>query len=208
MRRYLNWINYKVRQKLSFIKKYRPIPPAPQHLHLGCGGRRADGYCNVDITPQDSVDVVDDVSKLSRFPDGYARSIYACHVLEHFSHKQVPEILDRWFRVLMPGGEIRISVPDIDRIVRIYTKNWTHFQTDGNSPWIGLLYGGQLDEYDFHKTGFNFCWMNLLLRNAGFVDIREYPHEPHFIAGLKDASLAHEPFDDFLSLNVCARKPQ
>ena len=109
MRRYLNWINYKVRQKLSFIKKYRPIPPAPQHLHLGCGGRRADGYCNVDITPQDSVDVVDDVSKLSRFPDGYARSIYACHVLEHFSHKQVPEILDRWYRVLMPGGEIRVS---------------------------------------------------------------------------------------------------
>jgi len=208
MRRYLNWINYKIRQKLSFFKKYKPIPAAPQRLHLGCGGRRADGYCNVDITPQDSVDVVDDVSKLSRFPNAYARSIYACHVLEHFSHREVPEILDHWFRVLMPGGEIRISVPDIDRIVRIYTKNWAHFQTDGNSPWIGLLYGGQLDEYDFHKTGFNFCWMKHLLSNAGFVDIREYPHEPHFIAGFRDASLAHEPFDDFLSLNVCARKPQ
>ena len=43
------------------------------------------------------------------------------------------------------GGEIRISVPDIDRIVRIYTRNWEHFQTEGNSPWIGLIYGGQVE---------------------------------------------------------------
>ena len=109
--------------------------------------------------------------------------------------------------MLKPHGELRISVPDIDRIVKIYHENWQHFQTPGNSPWIGLLSGGQGDPYDFHKKGFNYCWMRHLLEGVGFVDIAEYPHAPHFIPGVVDASLAKEPFGEFLSLNVVARKP-
>lgn len=184
------------------------ITEFPRDLHLGCGGRRAPGHCNVDITPQDSVDICDNVMTLERFPDDYASSIYACHVLEHFSHAEAVEVLKTWFRVLAPGGVIRISVPDIDRIVQTYMKNWKHFQTDGHSPWIGLLYGGQTDQYDFHKTGWNYCWMRHIMRGIGFVEIEEYPHEPHFIGGdFWDNSLVHAPFDDFLSLNVIARKP-
>lgn len=109
--------------------------------------------------------------------------------------------------MLAPGGELRVSVPDIDRIARIYVQNSQHFQTPGHSPWIGLLYGGQGDPYDFHKTGFNFCWMRHLLEGIGYTQIEEYPHEPHFVAGVVDASLAKEPFGKFLSLNVVARKP-
>lgn len=212
----------------ALVQRFKPAPPPPppppppplhssltskieafpRDLHLGCGGRRAPGFCNVDITPQDTVDICDNVVTLERFPDNYASSIYACHVLEHFSHAQAPEVLKTWFRVLQPGGTIRISVPDIDRIVKIYVKNWDHFQKDSHSPWIGLLYGGQTDEYDFHKTGWNFCWMAHIMRDIGFVDMQEYPHEPHFVgADFWDNSLAHEPFGEFLSLNMLARKP-
>jgi hypothetical protein len=45
--------------------------------------------------------------------------------------------------VLIPGGELRISVPDLDAITKIYQKNIAHFQTPGNQPWIALFYGGQ-----------------------------------------------------------------
>ena len=191
-----------------------PEPPKaiqnfPRDLHLGCGGRRAPNMCNVDITPQESVDIVDNVMTLEQFPDDWASLIYACHVLEHFSHTDAVKVLKTWFRVLAPGAKIRISVPDIDRIVKIYQKNWQHFQTDGHSPWIGLLYGGQTDPYDFHKTGWNFCWMAHVMGSIGFVDMREYPHEPHFIGGdFWDNSLALEPFGEFLSLNMMARKPE
>lgn len=176
-------------------------------LHLGCGEGRIEGWCNVDIDCLPTVDVVDDIKELKKFDNNYAEMIYACHVLEHLSHQQVIPTLKRWFDVLKPGGELRISVPDIDRIVKIYIKNWDHFQTPGHSPWIGLIYGGQEDQYDFHKTGFNFCWLSKMLQEVGFEKIEEYPHEPHFISGYKDASLAHEPFNDFLSLNVRAIKP-
>jgi predicted SAM-dependent methyltransferase len=196
-----------IRKSIRRVSRRGRIADHPRHLHLGCGERRAPGFCNVDITQNRSVDVVDNVATLRRFPDNYAESIYASHVLEHFSHDEAPQVLATWYRVLKPGGTIRISVPDIDRIVKIYVKNWNHFQTNGNSPWIGLIYGGQTDAYDFHKTGWNFCWMSHVMRKVGYVDIAEYPHEPHFIPGFWDNSLAREPFEDFLSLNVIARKP-
>lgn len=143
---------------------------------------------------------------LQRFQEGSATLIYACHLLEHFSHSEIPGILRRWLEVLEPGGEVRISVPDIDRIVRIYANNWQHFQMPENSPWIGLIYGGQTTPYDYHKTGFNFVWMRHLREAAGLVDVQEYPHEPHWL-GVRDASLAREPFGEYVSLNVLARKP-
>lgn len=181
-------------------------PEGATKLHLGCGNIRLKGFCNVDILPTIAVDVVSDISKLTNFKNNSIELIYACHVLEHFSHNDAERVLKRWFEVLKPGGQLRISVPDIDRIVKIYSKNWQHFQTPGNTPWIGLLYGGQGDEYDFHKTGFNFCWMKYLLEGIGFVDVYEYPHEPHFVKDAIDASLAKEPFGEFLSLNVIATK--
>lgn len=200
-------LNRAVHRAKSAVKTQN-IHDFPRKLHLGCGPRRADGYCNVDITPRDTVDITDDVSKLTLFPDNHATAIYACHVLEHFSHEECKQVLRNWFRVLAPGGEVRISVPDIDRIVKIYMKNWEHFQTEPHAPWIGLIYGGQTDQYDFHKTGFNFCWMRYLLKEIGFTDIAEYPHAPHFLGeDFYDASLAYEPFGEYLSLNVTARKP-
>jgi predicted SAM-dependent methyltransferase len=188
-------------------RRARPTAATPRKLHLGCGDIRIDGYCNVDISFLPTVDIIDDVIRLRKFEKSFADQIYACHVLEHLSHDEVPRALARWFEVLRPGGELRISVPDIDRIVKVYHKNWQHFQTRGNTPWIGLLYGGQTDPYDYHKTGFNFCWMHYLLEAAGFDEISEYPHQPHFIPGVRDASLASEPFGEFISLNIKARKP-
>lgn len=144
-------------------------PADAKKLHLGCGKIRLAGFCNVDILTAEAVDVVSDISKLDNFSNNSIELIYACHVLEHFSHDEAVKVLRRWFDVLEPGGELRISVPDIDRIVKIYCDNWSHFQTPGNSPWIGLLYGGQGDPYDFHKTGFNFCWMRFLLEDIGYT---------------------------------------
>lgn len=179
----------------------------PLKLHLGCGHIALAGFCNVDALTTGAQDVVDDIRTLARFPESCAQEIYACHVLEHFAHDEIVPILTRWFQVLEPGGHLRISVPDIDRIVRIYDKNFAHFQKPGHTPWIGLLYGGQTTPYDFHKTGFNACWLRYLLEQVGFVDCAEYPHEPHFVPGTVDASLAFEPFGEFLSLNMIARRP-
>ena len=175
-------------------------------LHLGCGNVHIPSWCNVDVLKTGATDLVVDIKTLPSIPDNCADIIYSCHVLEHFPHDEISRILTRWNEVLKPGGEIRISVPDLDAITRIYQKNIDHFNIPGNQPWIALFYGGQKDQFDFHKTGFNYCWLKLLLESSGFIEIEKYPHTPHFIPGLLDNSLAMEPFGEYISLNIKARK--
>ena len=101
---------------------------------------------------------------------------------------------------------LRISVPDLDRITAIYQANLAHFHTPGNLPWTGLIYGGQENRFDYHKNGFNLTSLRHQLEGLGFTGVQEYPHTPHFIPGFEDASLASEPFGEFISLNVRAIK--
>jgi len=176
-----------------------------RQLHLGCGNIHIPGWCNVDVIKTGATDLVLDIRALPGIPGDVVERIYSCHVLEHFSHDEIAEILANWFQVLKPGGEIRLSVPDLDAITRIYQSNLDHFNVPGNQPWIALIYGGQKDQYDYHKTGFNFCWLKYLLEAAGFTDVQRYPNEPHFIPGVIDNSIAM-PFGEFLSLNITARK--
>ena len=103
-------VHERLNRVLFRLRPAREVGSLPRKLHLGCGSLRADGFCNVDITGQLSVDVVD-VSRLDKFPENHAELIYACHVLEHFSHAEIPRIFRCWLAVLAPGGEVRISVP-------------------------------------------------------------------------------------------------
>ena len=187
------------------ISRAREKGIALSKLHLGCGHVHIPGWTNCDVLKTGATDLVIDICGLPGIESDSVDAIYACHVLEHFGTGEVPGILRRWKQVLRKGGEIRLSVPDLDAVTRIYQKHFDHFQVPGNQPWIALIYGGQKDSYDFHKTGFNFVWLKLLLEQAGFSDIGRYDPEPHFIPGVSDNSSANAPFGEYISLNVSAR---
>lgn len=177
-------------------------------LHIGSGDIRIGDYINVDSLLSPNVDLMINIKNLKYFVrKNSVAKIYGSHILEHFSHKEVKKVIEDCYQLLKKGGELRISVPDMDKIIKIYAKNWRHFQTVPNSPWVGLIWGGQLTRYDYHKTGFNFCWMKYLLQQVGFQDIKEYdPMEFLSKYNVKDASLADKPFGELISLNVVARK--
>lgn len=188
------------------LEKANSVGLSINKLHLGCGNIHINGWCNIDVIKTGATDVILDIKHLPGIRDNSIDNIYSCHVLEHFPTSEIEGILNRWYRVLAPGGEIRISVPDLDKITKIYQNNIAHFQISGNQPWIALIYGGQKDEYDFHKTGFNFCWLSKLLKDAGFGGIEEYSNSPHFIDGVVDNSMANQPFGEYISLNLKAYK--
>lgn len=176
-------------------------PAGNPKLHVGCGGIIIPGYFNVDITYRPGVACLCDLNNRLPFAAGRVAEIYCCHVLEHFATDGVTAILEEFARVLKSGGMLRICVPDLDVICRCYAEHIKWF-TPPHNPWLGLIYGGQTDAFDFHKTGFNFRWLQHLLIQAGFRDVRPYvPTEMH---GLRDASFSTEPFDVNVSLNVTA----
>ena len=150
-------------------------------LNLGAGATELPGFDAVDrkvgreVFPLD----VDDES---------VEEIYASHVLEHFSHRQVQDVLRHWVAKLRPGGRIRVAVPDFEWIVAQYVRcNPINVQ--------GYVMGGQVDDNDFHKCLFDSDMLTSLMVEAGLVEIARWLPE------IKDCSALP------VSLNLSGVKP-
>ena len=100
-------------------------------LHLGCGNVRIDGYINIDINTLLSPDVIDDIRQLEQFNTNTISVIYICHTLEHLTRFQYSSALKRWYQLLKKGGELRISVPDMDKAFKAYYSNDLVFFKNG-----------------------------------------------------------------------------
>src|SRR5205085_9397769 len=103
-------------------------PPFPKledgviNLHLGCGSVNHPNFINIDGLPAPHVHYIRPIEDLSPFKDNSVDLVYACHCLEHFRYKKVPDVLSEWFRVLKKGGILRLSVPDFDLLLEIYKQ--------------------------------------------------------------------------------------
>lgn len=122
------------------------------------------------------------------YADGSVDAIRASHVLEHFGHRQVGQVVLEWVRVLKPGGTLQIAVPDLRKVAANYLA-------DVNQPTEGYLYGGQVDADDHHKSGFDEGKLAKLLAGAGLVLIRPWQSELDDCASLP------------ISLNLSGTKP-
>ena len=174
-----------------------------RRLHVGSGVQIIPGFVNMDADASiPGVDLTGSVEDLSRFAENQFDEIYMSHVLEHVPYARVPGVLAGLHRVLSPGGVLRTSVPDLDRICRLYVDHIDWF-TPPHNPWLGIFYGGQVNDYDFHKGGFNFRYLEGLLRASGFESVTEV--EPTEAFGVRDGSFSNRPFGP-VSLTVTATK--
>lgn len=130
--------------------------------------------------------------------------IYACHVLEHFGRKQIPDVLNEWYRVLLPGGILRLAVPDFEAIVKVCQEEKF---LDGYNGLMGLLCGGQRHSFDYHNMIFDRELLTRYLRKAGFREIRKWDWRKTEHADFDDYSQAYLPHMDkgkgiLMSLNL------
>ena len=54
---------------------------------------------------------------------GTVQAIYTSHMVEHLDREEIGLFLDEAYRVLQPGGVIRIVVPDLRTLVESYLKD-------------------------------------------------------------------------------------
>jgi SAM-dependent methyltransferase len=52
-----------------------------------------------------------------------AEAVYTSHMIEHFDRWEVDQCLHEIQRILVPGGLLRIAVPDLENYVRDYMQN-------------------------------------------------------------------------------------
>jgi predicted SAM-dependent methyltransferase len=160
-------------------------------LHLGCGKIRLPGYVNVDIQAGLAVDRVADLRALP-WQDASVDMIYSCAAIEHFGRREWVGVLKEWARVLKPGGLLRISTADFEAAVSRY-KDAANLE-----ELLGLLIGGQKDDYDWHGMIFDFATLKAGLEQAGFGDVRRYDWRKTELGklGIDDYSQAYLPHMD------------
>ena len=182
----------------NIAKRERATPPL--RLHIG-GKARVDGWHILDVQPGEHVDFVGSCSDLGRFSDRSISEIYASHVLEHLSYQfDLHRALTEFARVLVPGGVLRVSVPDLTTLCELFLD--PALTRDERFHVMRSMFGGQMDKADYHFVGLSHEFLADYLAATGFVDV----------ARIDDHSL----FDDCsrltfkgrrISLNVVARKP-
>jgi len=94
----------------------------PRRLHVGCGTVRFPGWINADINP--SAELIIFLQKHLPFPSDYLERIYSEHVFEHLKYAEGVNFLKEAHRVLVPGGVIRIAMPDLDDLIDGYRNDW------------------------------------------------------------------------------------
>lgn len=176
-------------------------------LHLGCGKKFIPGYIHIDAVEFPHVDHVATVDRLSFIKNNSIDVIYACHVLEHFKRLDVLRVLMEWNRVLVPGGVLRLALPDFEALVNLYNH------TKRLELVIGPILGRQDYLYNFHYNLFDFCALKDLLIQANFDAVKRYDWRLTDHSDIDDYSQSYYPHmckDDgmLLSLNVEALKQE
>lgn len=91
-------------------------------LNLGCGTRfcRDPSWTNIDFTASLPEVMAHDLSRGIPFPNDLFDAVYHSHLLEHFTQKEGAELIRECFRILRPEGILRVAVPDLEGICRLY----------------------------------------------------------------------------------------
>jgi predicted SAM-dependent methyltransferase len=177
----------------------------PSKINLGCGGAWAPGWKNLDggpaarlmwlrklrvfnrFLPRTTLQyppdlIVADLRRLPLpFPDDSASVIFSQYALEYLRREECDQALADCYRILQPGGLIRLSQTDVAAIIGQYrppevmgpteeaVRNTATFlalaSPEHTKLMVRLLRRGGVQRL-FDRPSLEYC-----LRKAGFVDI-------------------------------------
>ncbi len=140
--------------------------PAPLRLHLGSGFSPKEGWVNIDLIGA-RADLFWNLRRGLPFAESTADAIFHEHLLEHLRLNEGYLLTRECFRVLRPGGLIRIGVPDAGALL-------TSYAAAGDAPALQgyptRLLGVQEMFYEWgHRTMYDFDTLSALLGAAGFT---------------------------------------
>jgi predicted SAM-dependent methyltransferase len=190
-----------------------------RYLNLGAGGNIRSEFVNVDHEWRPGLNLCWDLRRGLPLESGSVEGVVTEHTLEHFTWREATGVfLPECFRVLKPGGVVRIAVPDAERAVDLYltardrgelASAFAERPIGERIPMTPMTHLNNTFRRIFeplsvgHKFAYDFHTLAYFLSLAGFVDVRR----ERFMQG-RDAMLlvdterrAHE------TLYVEANKP-
>jgi hypothetical protein len=150
-------------------------------LNIGAGATDLPGYIAIDRK------LGSEAYPLA-YEDGSVDEIRASHVLEHFGHQDVADVLLHWVSKLKPGGCLKIAVPDFELVAREYLA--------GKPINVqGYTMGGQCDGDDYHRCIWDREALHEAMVHAGLERIGRWESDANDCSSLP------------VSLNLVGFKP-
>lgn len=138
-------------------------------LIISAGDRRIQGFTHHDVRNLPGIDIVCDLYDLpSHVQPDSCEEIQFTHALEHFPTAETQKVLTLIRSLLAPGGKLYIEVPNFAWHAQLV-------QEGRERDAVYYAFGGQLDKYDFHKTGFTPTILEEELTEAGFTNLKMQP---------------------------------
>ena len=116
-------------------------------LNIGCGARYHKDWINIDKISYGKDIIQCDLKKGIPFPDSFFNVVYHSNLIEHFSKKDAEYLIQECFRVLIPGGIIRIATPDLEEITNLYLESLKKAR-EGLKEWVENYEWILLEMYD------------------------------------------------------------
>jgi len=151
-------------------------------LNVGSGNYPLPGWDNLDSSELCNADIVADAMEyLLQCEDGRYDAIYAGHFLEHLDQEVALIFLSQCYRVLTPGGNLGILVPDTHEVMRRYVIGapdavqgpvgvwWPIKDLDTLNAWF--LYSTVQESR--HQWMWDQKTLGRAMMDAGFIGLRE-----------------------------------
>jgi predicted SAM-dependent methyltransferase len=190
-------------------------------LHLGCGRNVLEGWLNSDFYPTQAHVMHLDATEAFPLPPDSFDYIFSEHMIEHLKYGDGFAMLKESYRILKPGGRVRISTPDLKFLIDLYSEPKTPLQTE-YIKWATETFTKTSDKIDTIVIN-NFVrdWGHLFiydpktlthsLESAGFTAIERFAinesNDPALM-DLENASRMPPGFLQLESFTLEATKPK
>lgn len=148
-----------------------------QGLHPSFGGSEWREL-RLDINPSVNPDIICSMTDMHPVATDSVDAIWSSHNLEHLHRHEVPVALGEFLRVLKPGGQLLLTLPDLQKIAELVAadalENEAYRSRSGPISPLDMIYGHtpSIANGNFHmahKTGFTARTLHQLLGATGFV---------------------------------------
>ncbi|MCK5764767.1 MAG: methyltransferase domain-containing protein [Bacteroidales bacterium] len=117
--------HFKVRRlksKSNVIFKEYLSKNVERKLQIGCGNNVLEGWLNTDLLYKKNEVAYLDAGNPFPLPNDTFDYVYSEHIFEHLNFKQGLNMLRECYRILKPGGHLRLATPDMDFLMALHNE--------------------------------------------------------------------------------------